>query len=170
MAIVFKHRYKSGSLIGTGAVKFRPYTVASPLPQLATPQNVTADGTTVSWDAVENATRYAVLAGGNEIGTVEQMSNAICGNNTICSNTLLVGNESSQVSVNVASLPGWSSLSIGSHNITIVARADGYRDSEPSAAVSVEKITWENPIQVDDILTITQVYASIQSGSDLSIE
>ena len=98
------------------------------------------------------------------------MSNAICGNNTICSNVLLVGNESSQVSVNVASLPGWASLSTGSHNITIVARADGYRDSEPSAAVSVEKITWENPIQDDDILTITQVYASIQSGSVLSIE
>ena len=40
-------------------------------PQLATPQNVTANGTTVSWDAVENATSYAVLADGNEIGTVE---------------------------------------------------------------------------------------------------
>ena len=40
------------------------------LTQLATPQNVTADGTTVSWDAVENATSYAVLADGSEIGTV----------------------------------------------------------------------------------------------------
>lgn len=42
--------------------------------QLATPQNVTAAGTTVSWDAVENATSYAVLADGNEIGTVEKAS------------------------------------------------------------------------------------------------
>ena len=41
------------------------------LTQLATPQNVTADGTMVSWDAVENARSYAVLADGNEIGTVE---------------------------------------------------------------------------------------------------
>ena len=73
-------------------------------------------------------------------------------------------------SVDLTTLPGWASLSTGSHNITIVAKADGYRDSEPSAAVSVEKITWENPIQVDDILTITQVYASIQSGNDLSLE
>lgn len=72
MAVVFKHRYKSDSLIGTGAIKFRPYTVASPLPQLATPQNVTANGTTVSWDEVENATSYAVLANGSEIGTVEK--------------------------------------------------------------------------------------------------
>lgn len=71
MAIVFKHRYKSDSLIGSGTYKFRPYTVASPLPQLATPQNVSADGTTVSWDEVENATSYAVLAYGSEIGTVE---------------------------------------------------------------------------------------------------
>lgn len=68
MAIAFKHRYKSDSLIGTGTIKFRRY---SALPQLATPQNVSADGTTVSWDEVENATSYAVLADGSEIGTVE---------------------------------------------------------------------------------------------------
>ena len=42
-------------------------------------------------------------------------------------------------SVDLTTLPGWSSLPTGSHNITIVAKANGYRDSEPSAAVSVEK-------------------------------
>ena len=42
-------------------------------------------------------------------------------------------------SVDLTTLPGWSSLSTGSHSITIVAKADGYRDSEPSAAVSVTK-------------------------------
>ena len=42
-------------------------------------------------------------------------------------------------SVDLTTLPGWASLSTGSHSITIVAKADGYRDSEPSAAVSVEK-------------------------------
>ena len=73
MAIVFKHRYKSDSLIGTGTYKFRPYTVASPLPQLATPQNASADGTTVSWDEVQNATSYAVSADGTSIGTVENV-------------------------------------------------------------------------------------------------
>ena len=40
-------------------------------PQLATPQNVTADGTTVSWDEVENATNYEIFADGTSIGTVE---------------------------------------------------------------------------------------------------
>ena len=41
------------------------------LPRLDTPQNVTASGTVVSFDPVENATSYAVLADGTEIGTVE---------------------------------------------------------------------------------------------------
>ena len=42
-------------------------------------------------------------------------------------------------SVDLTTLSGWASLSTGSHNITIVARAAGYKDSAPSAAVSVEK-------------------------------
>lgn len=37
------------------------------LTQLATPQNVTADGTNVSWDEVENATSYEVIEGGNNV-------------------------------------------------------------------------------------------------------
>ena len=90
-------------------------TVFEKIIQLATPQNVTADGTTVSWNAVENATSYEVLADGASIGSV----------------TTSTGD--------LTTLPGWASLSTGSHNITIVAKADGYRDSEPSAAVSVEK-------------------------------
>ena len=43
-------------------------TVFEKITQLATPQNVTANGTTVSWDAVENATSYEVLADGASIG------------------------------------------------------------------------------------------------------
>ena len=46
-------------------------------------------------------------------------------------------------SIDLTTLPGWSSLSSGSHSITIVAKADGYRDSEPSAAVSVTKAAEE---------------------------
>lgn len=41
--------------------------------------------------------------------------------------------------IDFTTLPGWESLSTGRHNITIVAKADGYRDSEPSSAVSVTK-------------------------------
>ena len=42
-------------------------------------------------------------------------------------------------SVDLTTLPGWASLSTGSHNITIVAKADGYKDSEPSVGVTVTK-------------------------------
>ena len=45
----------------------------------------------------------------------------------------------SRKSIDLTTLPGWSFLSSGSHSIAIVAKADGYRDSEPSAAVMVTK-------------------------------
>ena len=52
-------------------VKFDGVVVLESEPQLATPQNVTADGTNVSWDEVENATSYEVIEGGNNVlGTV----------------------------------------------------------------------------------------------------
>ena len=45
-------------------------------------------------------------------------------------------------SVDLTTLPGWSSLSGGTHNITIVAKAAGYKDSEPSAGVEVTRGAW----------------------------
>ena len=54
-------------------------------------------------------------------------------------------------SIDLTTLPGWANLSTGSHSITIVAKADGYRDSEPSAAVSVTKAA---PVYTD-CLTFT---------------
>lgn len=42
-------------------------------------------------------------------------------------------------SVDLTTLAGWANLSSGTHNITVVAKANGYRDSAPSAAVQVEK-------------------------------
>lgn len=48
-------------------VKFEGVVVFENKPQLATPQNVTADGTNVSWDEVENATSYEVIEGGNNV-------------------------------------------------------------------------------------------------------
>ena len=58
----------------------------------------------------------------------------------------------SRKSVDLTTLPGWSSLSDGSHSITIVAKAENYRDSEPSAAVSVEKAA-AMPVK-GDIITL----------------
>lgn len=85
--------------------------------KLATPQNVTANGTTVSWDAVENATSYDVYA----------------------DDTVLLGNVTSQQSVDLTTLSGWADLTDGNHTIKIVAKADGYQDSEKSAGVEVTK-------------------------------
>lgn len=67
--LTFKHFYDAGT-IGSGTIKFRHYSQTEPLPQLATPQNVTADGTTVSWDEVENATSYEIFVDGTSLGIV----------------------------------------------------------------------------------------------------
>lgn len=42
-------------------------------------------------------------------------------------------------SVDLTTLPGWANLSAGEHNITIVAKANGFKDSAPSASVKVTK-------------------------------
>lgn len=42
-------------------------------------------------------------------------------------------------SVDLTTLAGWEALSSGTHNITVVAKANGFKDSAPSAAVQVEK-------------------------------
>ena len=65
-------------------------------------------------------------------------------------------------SVDLTTLPGWSSLSSGSHNITIVARADGYRDSEPSAAGSVEKVA-AMPVKGDIITLDSKQYRVLKT-------
>ena len=44
-----------------------------------------------------------------------------------------------RISIDLTTLSGWESLSDGDHTITIVAKADGYRDSEPSEGVTVTK-------------------------------
>lgn len=112
--LTFKHFYDAGT-IGSGTVKFRHYSQTEPLSQLATPQNVAASGTIVSWDAIENATSYEVLVNNSSFGTV------------------------STTGVDLSTFSGWTSLTDGTYNITIIAKADGYRDSEPSAVVSVTK-------------------------------
>lgn len=53
----------------SGAYKYKQYALV--LPQLSTPVNVSADGTTVSWDEVENATSYEILADGISIGITD---------------------------------------------------------------------------------------------------
>lgn len=47
--------------------------------------------------------------------------------------------EKPRLSVDISTLAGWANLSAGAHSITIVAKADGFKDSAPSAAVQVTK-------------------------------
>lgn len=46
---------------------------------------------------------------------------------------------SAKVSIDLTSLSGWGNVTSGSHNIQVVAKADGYRDSEKSTVVSFTK-------------------------------
>lgn len=106
--------------------------------KLATPQNVTANGTTVSWDAVENATSYDVYA----------------------DDTTLLGNVTSQQSVDLTTLSGWANLTDGNHTIQIVAKAAGYRDSERSAGVEVTKSASPKTLEESTWAEIAQVSAN----------
>lgn len=49
------------------------------------------------------------------------------------------GGTTSRKSVDLATLPGWANLTDGNHTIQIMAKADGYIDSEKSAGVEVTK-------------------------------
>ena len=47
----------------------------------------------------------------------------------------------SQVSIDLTTLSGWGNVADGQHSIQVVAKADGYKDSEKSTAVSFTKGT-----------------------------
>ncbi len=47
--------------------------------------------------------------------------------------------QSSQLTVDLSALSGWSNVSSGSHTLTIKAKASGYRDSDASTGVSFVK-------------------------------
>ena len=106
--------------------------------KLAAPQNVTANGTTVSWDAVENATSYDAYA----------------------DDTVLLGSVASQSSVDLTTLSGWANLTDGNHTIQIVAKADGYIDSEKSAGVEVAKGASQKTLEESTWAEIAQVSAN----------
>lgn len=62
--------------------------------------------------------------------------------------------QSNKLSVDLTTLSGWSNLALGNHTIKIVAKADGYRDSEPSASVSVTKAPTVVMPAKGDIITL----------------
>ena len=70
-------------------------------------------------------------------------------------------------SIDLTTLSGWGALSSGDHTITIVAKADGYRDSEPSAAVSVEKAA-QMPIKGDIITLDSKQYRVLKINGSIA--
>ena len=68
---------------------------------------------------------------------------------------------STKVSVDLTTLPGWEGLSDDTYNITIVAKADGYRDSEPSAAVSVEKAAGGYDVTLNVTQNVSYIFVII---------
>ena len=63
-------------------------------------------------------------------------------------------------SADLTTLPGWSSLSVGAHNITIVAKAAGYIDSQQSAGVEVTKSASPKTLEESTWAEIAQVSAN----------
>lgn len=58
---------------------------------------------------------------------------------TITITSKLAGGEGDKMTYDLSTSTKWSTLSDGDHIVTIVAKADGYRASEPSAGVTVSK-------------------------------
>ena len=72
-------------------------------------------------------------------------------------------------SVDLTTLPGWASLSTGSHNITIVARADGYRDSDSfTINGTTYKGEYSNPINVVNSNITVESYEYYEYGVDVT--
>ena len=151
----FKRYYKNTRLIGTGTYKFRPYTVIQP--QLSTPANISADGTTVSWDEVENATSYEILADGTSIGEVENVTEDALAGTWVFNETLELGNDA------------YYSLSFSSgdkefYSIGITSGM-GYLDfSTDSASYTVYNGEWQYDYK---IITINSKLSEVENGDSL---
>lgn len=65
--------------------------------------------------------------------------------------TITTKKSTSQVSIDLTTLSGWGNVTSGDHVIQVVAKADGYRDSEKSTAVNFTKA----PQVYTDCLTFT---------------
>lgn len=77
----------------------------------------------------------------SSFGTVNGNTVTIAEENMTANMTCTLTSKSStpRITVDVSTLAGWANLSAGEKNITIVAKASGFKDSAPSASVSVTK-------------------------------
>lgn len=101
------------------------------------------------WDLIQNANgSWSVYDNDNE-EEIEALGNSIeitVTSGTDVTNSTLIAwfeanatQQSSQLSVDLSTLSGWSDVTTGSHTLTIKAKASGYRDSALSAGASFTK-------------------------------
>jgi len=113
--------------------------------------NITVNGTAYvifdggTWEACQPGNSDNFTISGNNVvwndGTILQYNGAdVLPTDTVIDNGAYTTRANvSRLSVDVSTLAGWDALSAGAHDITIVAKASGFKDSAPSAAVSVTK-------------------------------
>lgn len=82
--------------------------------------------------------------------------------------TLTSKSNVSKVSIDLTTLTGWDNVTAGEHQISVVAKAAGYRDSEKSAAVSFTKAVINPTYQVvQGTLPTTALSYSSYNKNDL---
>ena len=137
-------------------------TVFEKITQLATPQNVTADGTTVSWDAVENATSYAVLADGTSIGTVENVTEDALAGTWLMKDSVSLMSGANAYSVN------FISKGIEYKTFTMISTFGGsinYTDLSDSALKVYSQNVWTDPAY--KTINITSKLSEVTNGEQL---
>lgn len=68
--------------------------------------------------------------------------------------------------VDLSTLAGWLTLSVGPHTVTVVAKASGYRDSEASSGVTLEK--WGTLLLIGTNCTLTAT--TVRNGETVTLK
>lgn len=75
------------------------------------------------------------------------------------------------IAVDLSTLSGWTSVSVGTHTLRVVSKATGYKSSTGAATTFTKEASdWIDPIQTDDNLLVQQVYGAAQSDGKLTLE
>ena len=108
-------------------------TIVAPMAKLATPTNVTVDGSEASWDAVENATKYEIIVNNESWGTTggskpEYIFERETGSDTI------------SINLKTQFPDKWEALAVGVHSVRVRAKNPGnYLDSDLSMPYNFAK-------------------------------
>lgn len=144
----------SNTISNSFTVKVNGNAVDSPY-QLTNGDIITLDGGSSVWDSGgpsgDKYTSWQVSANGTDIYnetlslsgdiniTAEEVPSDYTSSHPFSATINYTESSTPRLSVDVSTLAGWANLSAGEKSITIVAKADGFKDSAPSASVKVTK-------------------------------